>query len=314
MKIKLVIILFFFSMLQKLFAQQMLQKLCAQQDPMYSMYLFDKLLINPAYAGSSNWVVATLKHRDQFTGIKGHPKTQTFNIHGPIQKKHIGLGLKVINDKVALMSNLNLTGQISYHLNFAGGKLSAGIEAGIYSRRVNYQELIVNTKNDNSIPTVAASSMVPDASFGLYYQKKQSYLGFSNYHLFKKSFDHSSSAHLYKHVYFIAGNTFDVTKKISVEPSLLLKYQAKSALQLDLNVMAYYNDLIGAGLQLRTKDALVAMLKVNITEGLRIAYSYDMTISKLAPYAKGAHEIVISYGIKLPPPPTQKEIHPRYYF
>ena len=62
----------------------LLGKLKAQQDPMYSMYLFDKLLINPAFANSSNWTVGTLKYRDQSTGINGHPKTQTFNVHGPI--------------------------------------------------------------------------------------------------------------------------------------------------------------------------------------------------------------------------------------
>ncbi|WP_317898034.1 PorP/SprF family type IX secretion system membrane protein [Aurantibacillus circumpalustris] len=290
----------------------------AQQDPMYSQYMFDKMLINPAFAGSSNWVVATLKYRNQFMGINGHPTTQTFNIHAPIQKKHIGVGLKIVNDKMSILSNLNVAAQLSYHLNFAGGKLSAGIEAGIYNKKINYQDLILSGRGDNAIPSISSSALVPDASFGIYYQKKQFYAGLSNYHLIKKSFNfngaEASQAHLYKHFYFLVGNVFTLTKDITIEPSMLMKIQPSSSVQFDFNTLVYYKDRVGAGIQYRAGDAFVTMLRVNITESLRISYSYDLTVSKLSPYAKGAHELVISYGIKLPPPPTQKEIHPRYYF
>jgi type IX secretion system PorP/SprF family membrane protein len=288
-----------------------------QQDPLYSMYMFDKMLINPAFTGSSNWVTGTLKHRSQNTGMQGHPVTETFNVHSPIQKKHIGVGFKLIKDKVAIMSNLNVAALFSYHLNFAGGKLSFGIEAGVLNKKIDYRELVLSKRDDNALPLTVASSVVPDLSVGAYYQKRQFYAGLSNYHLIKKRFDYStatSGSHLYKHIYLLAGNIFDISKKLSVEPSVLIKYQPSSKLQMDVNAMVYYNERFGAGLQYRTGDALVTVLRIGITEGLRIAYSYDVTISKLSPYSKGSHEIVISYGIKLPPPPTQKEIHPRYYF
>ncbi len=295
-----------------------IQTIFAQQDPMYSMYMFDKMLINPAFTGSSNWMIGTLKHREQFVGMTGHPSTETFNFHTPIQKKHIGVGFKISNDKNGIISNLNATGLFSYHLNFAGGKLSVGVEAGVFNRKVNYQKLILSSQNDNVIPTTSVSSLVPDAGYGFYFQKKQFYAGFSQNHIIKKTFNYNETvkaqSHLYNHLYFIAGNVFDISKKWTVEPSILVKYQSASPLQIDLNTTVYYVDRIGLGLQYRTGDALVAILRVNITENLRIAYSYDITLSKLAPYSKGSHEIIISYGIKLPPPPSQKEIHPRYYF
>jgi type IX secretion system PorP/SprF family membrane protein len=290
----------------------------AQQDPMYSMYMFDKVLINPAFTGSSNWLVGTLKYRHQFIGISGNPVTQTFNIHSPIQSKHLGIGLKVVNDKIAVMNTLNAALLLSYHLNFSGGKLSAGIDAGIYNRKIDYQKLVLSTRGDNAISGSAQSSIVPDVSWGLYYQKKQWYTGFSQYHLIKKSFDDQttlkSNSKLYSHFYFIVGNVFTINKYWTCEPSMLLKIQPSSATQLDLNVMVYYQDKIGAGIQYRTGDAVAAVLRVNILENLRITYSYDYTLSKLSGYSKGAHEILISYGIKLPPPPVQKETHPRYYF
>jgi type IX secretion system PorP/SprF family membrane protein len=288
----------------------------SQQDPMYSMYMFDKMLINPAFTGSSNWAVGTLKYREQFVGMNGHPKTQTFNFHGPIQRKHIGVGFKIVSDKMGIMSNFNTTMALSYHLGFAGGKLSLGLEGGVYTKKINYQKLILNSLDDKVLPPTQRGSSVPDVSFGIYYQKKQFYGGISNYHLIRARFDHNtpSQAHLYKHIYVIAGNVFDFNKHWSVEPSLLLKYQPSSAIQLDLNAMVYYSDRIGAGMQMRTGDGLACMLRYHITENFKVAYSYDFTFSGLSPASRGSHELIISYGIKLPPPPSKKEIHPRYYF
>jgi type IX secretion system PorP/SprF family membrane protein len=282
------------------------------------MYMFDKLLINPAFTGSSNWSVGTIKYRNQFTGMTGNPSTQTFNYHTPIQKKHIGLGIKIINDKIAFVNNLNASLLFSYHLNFARGKLSFGLDAGIYHRRINYEKLILTHKNDQLLPNTAQSSLVPDLSWGIYYQKKQWYLGMSQYHLIKQVFKDNlstlSNSKLANHYYIIAGNVFTINKNWNIEPSLLLKIQPESATQLDINTMLYYQEKIGVGIQYRTNDAIVAIFRLNIIENLRFSYSYDMTVSKLSKYSKGAHEIMISYGIKLPPPPVQKETHPRYYF
>lgn len=290
----------------------------AQQDPMYSMYMFDKAIINPAFAGSSNWIVATVKSRNQAIAVSGQEKTQTINVHAPIQKKHIGLGFKLVKDKIAIMNTLNATAMLSYHLGLAGGKLSLGLEAGVFSKKVNYQELVINMRGDNAIPPSTVSSMVPDVSMGMYYQKKQIYLGFSYYHLIKKSFDNgeasSSQSHLAKQINLLGGNVFELSKSLTMEPSFLLKYQPNSTTQLDLNTMLYYNNIIGAGLQYRIGNAVAGILRINIKDSFRICYSYDMNVSKATPYTKGAHEIILSYGFKLPPPPTQKEIHPRYYY
>lgn len=290
----------------------------AQQDPMYTMYMMDKMLINPAFAGSSSWVVATAKYRQQFIGFEGNPTTQTFNFHAPIQKRHIGLGFKIINDKTPVTNNLNATLFYSYHLNFAGGKLSAGIEAGIYNRRIDYPKLILTHPLDNSIPVTAVSSIVPDVSLGGYYQKKQFYLGYSARHILKSKFNYntinSPNSHLYNHMNLLLGNVFDISDKWDFEASTLLKYQKAAPIQFDINGMLSYKERVGVGIQYRSGDAMAGIIKINIMESLRVSYSYDITKSGLSPYVNGAHEIIISYGIKLPPPPQEKEVHPRYYY
>ncbi len=293
-------------------------QLKAQQDPMYSMYMFDKVLVNPAFCGSSPWAVTTIKAREQFLGLNGKPSTQTINFHSPIQAKHIGVGVKIIKDKIAIINNLHFAGVFAYHLNFAGGKLSLGVEAGIINKKINFNDLTVSTLGDNALLSEGIqNAIVPDLSFGTYYQKKQFYFGISNYHALKSKFNYGTiggSSILKNQLNVIVGNVFDINKSFSYEPSILVKSQPSSATQIDINNMFYYKDKFGLGLQYRTKDALIIIARYNVNEAFRIAYSYDITISKFSPYSKGAHEIVLSYGIKLPPPPTNKETHPRYYF
>lgn len=288
----------------------------AQQDPLNSMYVFDKILVNPAFTGSSEWIVGTIKARKQYTGLEGSPSTQTFNFHTPIQRRTIGIGLKVINDEIAIVKNLTAAAIFSYHLNFGGGKLSFGIEGGIQKREINYSKLILSQQNDNAFPLQSASATVPDVSWGLYYQKKQFYGGFSQYHLIKSTFNDAaeSNSKLYNHFYFLVGNVFQLSKKWTLEVSTLTKYVAPAPIQFDINSIVYFNDRVGVGIQYRTGDAFVGFFKINILENLRVAYGYDMVTSNLSPYAVGSHEIILSYGIKLPPPPAQKETHPRYYF
>ena len=54
----------------------------AQQEPMYTQNNFDRLMFNPAYAGSANWIVSSVKHRSQFVGLEGGPATDILTFDG----------------------------------------------------------------------------------------------------------------------------------------------------------------------------------------------------------------------------------------
>ena len=60
-----------------------------QQDPLFSQYMFNPLIINPAYAGSREALSATILHRSQWVGFDGAPTTQTLGVHAPLRKKKV---------------------------------------------------------------------------------------------------------------------------------------------------------------------------------------------------------------------------------
>ena len=52
----------------------------AQQLPIYSQYLYNKFLINPAHAGSDGFVSFNMTAREQWIGYTGAPRT--FSLSG----------------------------------------------------------------------------------------------------------------------------------------------------------------------------------------------------------------------------------------
>ena len=287
----------------------------AQQDPMFTQYMFDKMLINPAYVGSSNWIVATAKYRNQFVGVPGGPSTTTFTFHAPIEKKNVGLGLKFISDKTGVATNNWFTLNGAYHVKLKEAKLSFGLEAGFINRNIDYSKLAKYDLDDNNIP-LSENVILPDVSFGTYFQTNKFYSGISLYHLIANTSKTSSvDVRLNKHYFAIVGNVFDIVeKKFAIDPSLLVKYVAAAPLSLDVNMNFVFNNRFTFGTTWRQGDAMAFIIKADITEQIRFAYSYDLNTSGLSTFSNGGHELLLSYGIKILPPPALKDVHPRYYF
>ena len=81
----------------------LIKPVLSQQDPQYSQYMFNTLVINPAYAGYRETNNISLLHRDQWSGFAGAPKTQSLIADGAfgIEKK-VGLGFSLVSDKAGL--------------------------------------------------------------------------------------------------------------------------------------------------------------------------------------------------------------------
>ncbi|HYW95042.1 MAG TPA: type IX secretion system membrane protein PorP/SprF [Bacteroidales bacterium] len=290
-----------------------------QQDFLFSQYMFDRMLVNPAYAGSSKWVVGSVKNRTQMLKIKGAPQTNIFTFQAPVQSKSIGLGFKLTQDNIAVTNTFNATGFFTYHIGVGNGKLSMGLEGGLLNSSYYYNDLVRTDVDDPAIPTTRESVMMPDVSTGVYYQEEKFYAGASAYHLFnmKSRVANSQQNELYileKTFNVLGGYMIDVTRDLILEPGFLVKYVRGAPVQADINVCLVYPEKFAAGLSYRTGDAIVGMVKFDITRRLKVTYSYDYTLSPLTKYSSGAHEFGISYGIELLPPPEKRVIHPRYYF
>jgi type IX secretion system PorP/SprF family membrane protein len=294
-------------------------RLFAQQEPMYTQNNFDRLTFNPAYAGSSNWIVSSIKHRSQFFGLEGGPTTNIITIHAPWQARSVGFGGKIVSDQLGATTQTAISTIGSYHIGLGKGKMSVGLEFGIFSQAIDFSNLYRNDKIDNAIPPGKTAKTRLDGAFGLQYQTKNYFVGLSVQHLFGgdlnfTDYDRSIVANLHRHWFLSGGYVKDITKTLSVQPCFLLKKVVGVPMQVDVYANFIYQEKYTLGIGYRTGDALTFAAKIHITDAIRISYSYDFRISQIATYSSAAHEFMLRYGIKLLPPQQIKEINPRYYF
>ncbi|MFN3404525.1 MAG: type IX secretion system membrane protein PorP/SprF [Cytophagaceae bacterium] len=61
----------------------------AQQVPIFSQYVWNHYLINPAVGGADNFLEAKGGYRNQWTGIEGAPQSFYMSAHGQLRKKTV---------------------------------------------------------------------------------------------------------------------------------------------------------------------------------------------------------------------------------
>ena len=64
----------------------------------FSQYFSNQLIINPAYAGADDALSLTMVHRNQWTGVKGAPRTTTLTGHTLFKNENTGICEPTLKD------------------------------------------------------------------------------------------------------------------------------------------------------------------------------------------------------------------------
>src|SRR6185437_6417929 len=156
----------------------------AQQDPMYTHYMDNTLVVNPAYAGSRDALTVTGLYRSQWVNLKGAPVDQTITMHTPVKNEHIGLGLSVSNDKIGPTNNTGIVADFAYRMNLTKkSKLALGISAGANIFQANLNTLQLDQQYDPTFQNNIANHITPNIGFGAYYSRERFYAGVSTSNL-----------------------------------------------------------------------------------------------------------------------------------
>ncbi len=289
----------------------------SQQGPLLSHYMFNGLLINPAYAGSKEYVSSTLMYRKQWAGFEGAPVTYSGTIHGLIKKKNLGLGAMIQQDKIGVTKETDFYTMLAYHLPLGVGKLSVGIQAGVSNFNSEVVKLTYWDPNDKVFDYNTFNSLLPNAGFGMYYYQTKFYAGISAPFLisYDKSQEGSLSSntpihHQVRRYFATAGMVFETENDIKFKPSFLIRYESNAPVQYDINLNVLINDIFWIGASYRAKEAVVGIFEYQINKKLRIGYSYDYSLGDLNKYNTGSHEIMLGYDFGFS---VLKMKSPRYF-
>ncbi|MDQ3394214.1 MAG: type IX secretion system membrane protein PorP/SprF [Bacteroidota bacterium] len=291
--------------------------LMAQQEAMYSQYMFNGLILNPAYAGSTESLSASALYRRQWMALDGAPTTQTISVQAPINNKKVGLGFTIINDQIAITRNFGFNGAYAYRIHTAnGGAFSMGLQSGIGHLYANYNEVSLNPQNnpDNNFMDVQSFLMF-NFGTGLYYNTDKFYAGLSIPYLYRAKISGMvettiSNPQYYRHYFLTSGYVFDVNDVLKVKPSGLIKLAEGAPLQFDINTNLWFYEVFGIGASYRSGDSMVGMLEFQVSRQFRFSYAYDHPVTKLARVTSGSHELMLRFDLVAP---NSKYVSTRFF-
>ena len=297
----------------------------AQQDPQYSQYQFNQMVINPAYAGTKDALSAVLDIRKQWSGFDGAPSTQSFSFHGPLKKKRIGLGLSAYNDAVGPKRVTAAYGNISYILPINSKlKLSFGLRAGVVNYVFDFNKINYRDPGEvNAIANISTNKLKPDFDAGLFLKSSSFYAGFSATHLNsayvyqdKISYTNVSGAQteydltyrLSTHIFGIVSKGFSVNDNLVINPTIIYK-GTKSISNIDVNLNFLIKQRLWLGVFARSSGSVGALAQVIVTDNIKIGYSFDSGIGNVQWKLGNGHEIMIGFDLNTF---KSKMLSPRY--
>jgi len=299
----------------------------AQQAPQYTQYIFNELIINPAYAGSKEILNVNATHRSQWVGMEGTPTTQTLSLDGASRSGRIGYGFNALNDELGAQRQLGLYGNLAVRLQVSEtAKLGLGFAAGMAQYTLDGTMLRHgSTTPDQAVPQGKVTELLPDFKIGAFFNTERFYTGLSVANLINIKDDNLEVTTPNRHYFLSAGYVLDLSSTVIFKPSFLIKEDFNSPTSLDLNAFFLLGERIWLGGSYRTavpvhdnypeeyeldkRNAWAAIAQLYVTPKLRLGYSYDVSLNALKQHA--SHEV--SLGFYFFKKQDARMLTPRYF-
>ncbi|MDH5366159.1 MAG: type IX secretion system membrane protein PorP/SprF [Cyclobacteriaceae bacterium] len=313
---KRLLVIFLFSILGRAYGQDM----------QYTQYYAAPLLLNPAFAGTSNDHRLILNYRNQWPslpqGFTNYALSYDYNMSD--YRSGVGFVVNVDNAGSANLRSTNIQFMYAYKVQISDKWVfSPGLYFGYGQKSVDFNKLIfadqLQFDASGSAPTQDLSvsqNIQPESHFdfgsGVLLYSEKVWIGVSSYHMNQPNqsllgeesrLPMKTSVHAGVRIPLYTG-PFRRNQNSSIAPSFVYKKQGDFD-QLDIGLHFLYEPIIvglwyrGIPLQQNVKDNIsqdaIALILGMRLDFIDVGYSYDFTISELGPTVGGAHEISISY-------------------
>ncbi|MCX8112913.1 MAG: type IX secretion system membrane protein PorP/SprF [Bacteroidia bacterium] len=283
------------------------------QDPQFSQFFANQVILSPAFTGITNGPRLALAYRMQWTAIPGYYRTFAAAYDQPIFFGQVrnGLGLSFIADQAGEgnLTKLNVLLNYALHIQLTpNSALSLGLSGGIMQASIDFFRLRFPDQIDPNagfiLPTQERNffqnRVHEDVNAGALYYNRYLYVGTSVMHItqpqqrfYNFALANPASARLPIRATFFAGAQIPIDPnregRQTIGPAVMYRIQQPFQ-QLDIGL--YYTiDPLVFGVWYRNQDAVIGL--VGIQKGIfRVGYSYDYTISTLTNrISAGSHEV-----------------------
>ncbi len=284
----------------------------AQSDQHYTMFMYNKLVYNPAYTGSRDVASFNAVYRDQWTDVHGAPKTINLSFDAPVGSymrnfRKVAVGVSINNEQLGVENNTNLKAYYAYRIKLEKSILSFGLSGGVNMYSAAYNKLNLFQQNDPNFSYNIRNAILPNFGAGVYWSGDKFYGSFSVPNMLQDYYDknevkiNNKIAREIRGYYLAGGYVYTVNETFKLLPQVIARYAINSDYRLplnaDLNISAIAYNRFMAGFTYRTDKSLEIIAHVQATQRLNIGYAYDYMLSGLMGYSGGTHEFVVGYDI-----------------
>ncbi|MBN1388335.1 MAG: PorP/SprF family type IX secretion system membrane protein [Bacteroidales bacterium] len=287
----------------------------AQNYPVYSQYLLDGLVINPAYTGTREVLTASLSFRRKTMNFEGAPMMGTFSLHSPMKNDRIALGLLSHYQTYGVTTKASVFATYAFHIKTMNGRWSLGIKAGADMVNNNYSG-VTTIEPDPAFTEAISSYTLPNVGVGVYYNSDLFFAGIAIPEMFSYRENSNRSGfefyHDYENYYFMgtAGGLFSFTRGLKFKPSTLVRYSFNNPLLIDLNGNFIISDFLWLGASWRLgEEVLVGILEFQVNQQFRLGYAYEYNLGNISTFVGGTHEVALRYEFGK----TISAANPRYF-
>lgn len=307
------------------------QFLKAQQFPVYSQYMMNSFLINPAVAGHEGYTAVNLTVREQWLGLEDAPSTYAITGQTRLLKNsfisrsksirrrrrvmsrsgRVGLGAYIFNDTRGALGKTGFSFTYGYHLSLQRSQLSFGVSLAGFQYAIDFDKINPENPDDRLLMETDPNAFILDAAAGIYYSDRNLYAGISSQNLFesllKLSSREGSGFVLERQYLAMAGYRIDVMDFLFMEPSFLLKISENAVAQMDINLKFYFKEDYWAGVSYRTGSysqistesiqgrgsSLIIMAGARVDK-YYLGYAFDYSFSSISARTIGSHELMFA--------------------
>lgn len=277
----------------------------SQQDPLFTQYMYNMSVVNPAYATDNPGMLnGGLLYRSQWVGIDGAPNTASFFAHTPVSER-IELGISLVHDEIGdVIKENNITADFAYvlPLDDNGNKLSFGVKGGLTTFDGDLSRLVLEQPDDPAFNNI--SEVFPVFGVGAFWFGEKYYLGASAPNLFtsKHIENEQGLARLGEeniHYFLTGGYVFDINEDFKFKPAFMARGVEGAPLSVDITANVLMFNRLEAGIGYRIDNSIMGLVNFAVTPGLRVGYAYDYTTSNLGNYNDGTHEFLLLFDLDL---------------
>ncbi|MEM6376738.1 MAG: PorP/SprF family type IX secretion system membrane protein [Bacteroidota bacterium] len=295
-------------------------QLHGQQLEQYTQFSINPYLINPAIAGTEDFLHLQAGYRNQWSGFEGAPETGYLSAHSTLNNRQlsvankrreqisrVALGLVLLNDQTGPLEQSSgmLTFAYNFALNNQGLRISFGLNGGLKQFSYNpdgFTENLLDLDDPTLLELEDRQVLQLAAGFWLY--NDHFFLGGSSFQLVNSIVAENTeptadfTERLFpRHYYFMGGLKLDLGNEAYFVPAVLLKTLPDAAISFDITSKIVFADQFWLGANYRKEDSFGLFGGFLVKDRLEISLSYDFVLSSIRNASAGSSEIHVGYRI-----------------